>query len=104
MENQNIAPSSSSADKPFVIVTEVGTRDGLQIEKTFVPTEKKIELINDMIAAGIRSIEVTSFVSPKAVPQMADAEEVLVGIAKRSDTRLSALVPNLRAAERAVRT
>ncbi len=104
MQNQNIAPSSTSRDKPFVIVTEVGTRDGLQIEKTFVPTEKKIELINDMIAAGIRSIEVTSFVSPKAVPQMADAEEVLAGIAKRSDTRLSALVPNLRAAERAVRT
>lgn len=90
--------------RPQVIVTEVGTRDGLQIEKTFVPTARKIELVNDMIAAGIRSIEVTSFVSPKAVAQLADAEQVLAGIARRPDTRLSALVPNFRAAERAVRT
>ncbi|MDR5832330.1 hydroxymethylglutaryl-CoA lyase [Caballeronia sp. LP006] len=92
------------SDKPFVTVTEVGTRDGLQIEPTFVPTKRKIELINDMLAAGIKNIEVTSFVSPKAVPQLADAEEVLAGIERRPDTRLSALVPNLRAAERAVQT
>jgi hydroxymethylglutaryl-CoA lyase len=57
-----------------------------------------------MVQAGFRSIEVTSFVSPKAVPQLADAEEVLAGIIRGPDTRLSALVPNLRAAERAVPT
>jgi hydroxymethylglutaryl-CoA lyase len=90
--------------RPEVVVTEVGTRDGLQIEQTFVPTERKVELINDMIAAGIRNIEVTSFVSPKAVPQLADAEAVLAGIARRPETRLSALVPNRRAAQRAIRT
>lgn len=94
----------SASARPFVHVTEVGTRDGLQIESTYIPAARKIELIDDMIAAGIRNIEVTSFVSPKAVPQLADAEEVLEGIARRPDTRLSALVPNLRAAQRAVRT
>jgi hydroxymethylglutaryl-CoA lyase len=70
----------------------------------FVPTKRKIELINEMFAAGIKNIEVTSFVSPKAVPQLADAEEVLAGIERRPDTRLSALVPNFRAAQRAVQT
>lgn len=95
---------NAAATKPFVYVTEVGTRDGLQIEPTYIPAARKIELIDDMIAAGIRHIEVTSFVSPKAVPQLADAEDVLAGITRRADTRLSALVPNLRAAQRAVRT
>ena len=88
----------------FVEVVEVGTRDGLQIEPTMVPAKHKIALVNRMIEAGIREIEVTSFVSPKAVPQLADAEEVLAGIDKRSDTFLTALVPNLRAAERAAGT
>jgi hydroxymethylglutaryl-CoA lyase len=87
-----------------VEVIEVGTRDGLQIEKTIIPAARKIDLINRMIDAGMRNIEVTSFVSPKAVPQLADAEEVLAGIARRPDTNLMALVPNQRAAERAVRT
>lgn len=102
--HRDLETASSGATKPFVIVTEVGTRDGLQIERTHISASRKIELVNDMIAAGIRSIEVTSFVSPKAVPQLADAEEVLAGIVRDTDTRLSALVPNLRAAERAVRT
>ncbi|WP_264441018.1 hydroxymethylglutaryl-CoA lyase [Rhizobium acaciae] len=102
MQSNSQAPAIEG--RPFVAVTEVGTRDGFQIEKTLVPTAKKIELINRMVEAGIRSIEVTSFVSPKAVPQLADAEEVLAGIVRGPDTRLSALVPNLRAAERAVAT
>ena len=72
--------------------------------RTIVPTARKIELINRMIDAGIRSIEVTSFVSPRAVPQLADAEEVPAGIKRRADTHLMALVPNERAAERAIRT
>ena len=91
-------------DELNVEVTEVGTRDGLQIESKLIPAAQKIELINRVIDAGIRSIEVTSFVSPKAVPQLADAEQVIDGIARRSDTFLSALVPNLRAAERACDT
>ncbi|NMM78892.1 hydroxymethylglutaryl-CoA lyase [Acidovorax sp. SRB_24] len=91
------------ADRRVEII-EVGTRDGLQIEHHIVPAVDKIALINRMIDAGIRHIEVTSFVSPKAVPQLADAEEVLAGIRKRPDTNLMALVPNVRAAERALKT
>jgi len=87
-----------------VEIVEVGTRDGLQIEPTILPAEEKIALVNSMIDSGIRHIEVTSFVSPKAVPQLADAEQVLAGIRKRPDTNLMALVPNLRGAERACGT
>ena len=93
-----------SANDRAVEVIEVGTRDGLQIEKKIIPTAVKIELVNRMIDAGLRTIEVTSFVSPKAVPQLADAEDVLAGIARRPDTTLTALVPNLRAAQRACKT
>ncbi|MFK7697991.1 hydroxymethylglutaryl-CoA lyase [Pseudomonas caspiana] len=102
--SQNEGATLASSSKPIIEVTEVGTRDGLQIEHTFIPTQRKIELINDMLDAGLKNIEVTSFVSPKAVPQLADAEVVLAGINRRSDTRLSALVPNLRAAQRAIQT
>ena len=98
MDMQNPAPSR------FIEVAEVGTRDGLQIETTIIPAAEKIDLVNRMIASGIRHIEVTSFVSPRAVPQLADAEQVLEGIARRPDTNLMALVPNLRAAERAAKT
>ncbi|MFC7557671.1 hypothetical protein ACFQU7_43755 [Pseudoroseomonas wenyumeiae] len=87
---------TTTAASGFVEVVEVGTRDGLQIEPTVVPTEEKVALVNSMIDSGIRHIEVTSFVSPKAVPQLADAEQVLAGIRKRPDTNLMALVPNLR--------
>jgi len=94
----------ATANDRWVDVVEVGTRDGLQIESTFVPTARKIELLNAMIASGIRQIEVTSFVSPKAVPQLADAAEVLAGIERRPGTYLMALTPNVRAAERAAET
>ena len=94
----------SSVTSPFVEVIEVGTRDGLQIEKKIIPTEQKIEIINAMIDAGIRNFEVTSFVSPKAVPQLADAEQVLAGIDHSRGATFTALVPNLRAAERACKT
>lgn len=87
-----------------VEVIEVGTRDGLQIEQRIIAAQDKIALINEMIDSGMRHIEVTSFVSPKAVPQLADAEQVLAGIKKRADTNLMALVPNQRAAERACDT
>lgn len=83
-------------------ITEVGPRDGLQSEAEFVPTERKIELVRALIAAGLRSFEVTSFVSPRAVPQMRDAAEVLAAFRDHDDLHLTALVPNPRGADRAV--
>ncbi len=85
----------------FVLVTEVGARDGFQSEPTFIPTEAKAALINALIDAGVRSFEATSFVSPRAVPQMADAAEVMARIQRKPGVRLTALVPNARGAERA---
>jgi len=84
-----------------VIVTEVGTRDGLQSEATFVPTETKAAIVDALIAAGVRSIEATSFVSPRAVPQLADAHALLERVRRVPGLRLTALVPNARGAERA---
>ncbi|MDB5911831.1 MAG: hydroxymethylglutaryl-CoA lyase, partial [Ramlibacter sp.] len=72
--------SPVAAEDRFVLVTEVGTRDGFQSESRFIPTEAKADLINRLIAAGLRSVEATSFVSPRAVPQMADAAEVMARI------------------------
>jgi Isopropylmalate/homocitrate/citramalate synthases len=85
-----------------IVITEVGTRDGFQSEKKTVDTNDKILLINDLIQAGFKRIEFSSFVSPKAIPQLADADEVIKGIKRKSDTVLTALVPNLRGAIRAV--
>ena len=93
--------SPAAGEDRFVLVTEVGTRDGFQSEARFIPTEAKADLINRMIAAGVRSVEATSFVSPRAVPQMADAAEVMARIERRPGVRLTALVPNARGAERA---
>ncbi|MGN6722881.1 MAG: hydroxymethylglutaryl-CoA lyase [Marmoricola sp.] len=83
-------------------VIETGPRDGLQNEKTHLPTEAKIELVDRAITAGIRRVEVTSFVSPKAVPALADADEVFAAVARRPGVRLSALVANERGFGRAV--
>src|SRR5690242_2880693 len=85
-----------------VTVCEVGTRDGFQIEPDFIPTEQKIEVVNRLSATGMPRIEVTSFVSPKAVPQLKDAEAVMAGITRRPGTRYAALVPNDKGASRAV--
>jgi hydroxymethylglutaryl-CoA lyase len=85
-----------------VTVCEVGTRDGFQIEPDFIPTQQKIEVVNLLSATGMPRIEVTSFVSPKAVPQLKDAEAVMAGITRRPGTRYSALVPNDKGAVRAV--
>jgi hydroxymethylglutaryl-CoA lyase len=81
---------------------EVGTRDGFQIEPEFIPTELKVEVVNRLGAAGLPRIEVTSFVSPKAVPQLRDAEAVMARIARRPGTVYAALVPNDKGALRAV--
>jgi hydroxymethylglutaryl-CoA lyase len=85
-----------------VTICEVGTRDGFQIEPEFIPTEQKIEVVDRLSATGMPRIEVTSFVSPKAVPMLKDAEVVMAGIARRPGTRYSALVPNDKGAVRAV--
>jgi hydroxymethylglutaryl-CoA lyase len=85
-----------------VTVTEVGPRDGFQIEHDFIPTASKIALINELIAAGVPRVEFSSFVSPRAVPQLADAAEVLAGIDRSRGTELIALVPNAKGAARAV--
>jgi hydroxymethylglutaryl-CoA lyase len=85
-----------------VTICEVGTRDGFQIEPDFIPTELKIEVADRLSAARMPKIEVTSFVSPKAVPQLRDAEEVMAKIARRPGTVYSALVPNDKGAARAV--
>jgi len=78
-----------------VTLVEVGPRDGLQNEKQPVDTAHKIELVHRLQAAGLREIEVTSYVSPKWVPQMADNAQVMAGITRRSGVRYSVLVPNM---------
>ena len=84
------------------IITEVGSRDGLQSEPVFVPTDQKIALIQALLDAGLRRFEVTSFVSPRAVPQMRDAAEVMAAFRDRDDAHLTALVPNARGAAAAI--
>jgi isopropylmalate/homocitrate/citramalate synthase len=85
-----------------VTIVEVGPRDGLQNERARVSTADKIEFVNRLTAANLPVIEVTAFVSPKWVPQMADASDVFAGIARRPGTRYTALVPNLAGLDRAL--
>ena len=85
-----------------VKVTEVGPRDGFQSEKTVLKTEDKVDIINHLIEAGFKRIEVSSFVSPKAIPQLADAATILNNVKRNSNTTLAALVPNAKGALRAV--
>jgi hydroxymethylglutaryl-CoA lyase len=84
-----------------VSIREVGPRDGLQNEDP-VPTEEKVRLLDALSATGVRRIEAVSFVHPKAIPQMADADEVWRRAARAPDVRYSALVPNSRGAQRAL--
>jgi hydroxymethylglutaryl-CoA lyase len=85
-----------------VTLVDVGPRDGLQNEKQPVDTAHKIELVHRLQDAGLREIEVTSFVSPKWVPQMADNAEVMAGIRRKPGVRYSALVPNMKGLEAAL--
>lgn len=90
-----------------VEIVEVGPRDGLQNIETFIPTEKKVILINKLIDANIKEIEITGFVHPKWVPQMADATEVVEEVkdyAAENNVKLVGLIPNLKGAQRAVET
>src|SRR5256885_1693600 len=84
-----------------ISLREVGPRDGLQNEDP-VPTDAKVELIDALSGTGVGRIEAVSFVHPKAIPQMADAAEVWSRVRRDDDVRYSALVPNLRGAERAL--
>jgi len=85
-----------------VKIVDVAPRDGLQNEKQPVPPEVKIGLVQRLQDAGLKEIEVTSFVSPKWVPQMADAAEVMAGIERRPDVRYSVLAPNMKGFEAAL--
>ena len=85
-----------------VKLVDVGPRAGLQNEKQPVPAAVKIELVHRLQAAGLKEIEVTSFVSPKWVPQMGDNAEVMAGIERRADVRYSVLTPNMKGFEAAV--
>lgn len=85
-----------------VTVVEVGPRDGLQNEQAHVPTEAKVRFIDALSAAGFGVVEATSFVHPRAIPQLADAEAVLAGITRQPGTRYPVLVPNPRGLERAL--
>ena len=87
-----------------VQLIDVGPRDGLQNEKQPVPAAVKIELVRRLQDAGLREIEVTSFVSPKWVPQMADNAEVMAGIPRRAGVRYSVLAPNMKGFEAALPT
>jgi hydroxymethylglutaryl-CoA lyase len=90
-----------SAVPGSVRIVEVGARDGLQNEKAIVPTATKIELIDRLSATGLRTIEATSFVSAKWVPQLADAAEVFASIERKPGVSYPVLVPNLQGYERA---
>ncbi|HQX25980.1 MAG TPA: hydroxymethylglutaryl-CoA lyase, partial [Pseudomonadota bacterium] len=85
-----------------VRIVEVGPRDGLQNEKQVVPAATKVELIERLAACGLRTVEATSFVSPKWIPQLADAAEVYTGVRKRPGVTYPVLVPNLQGLERAL--
>ena len=85
-----------------IFMNEVGMRDGLQMEPVFVPAEDKIALVNALSRAGLAKIEVTAFVSPTAIPALRDGEVVMRAIERHPGTVYTALVPNVRGAERAI--
>ncbi len=90
------------ATNPRVQIEEQGLRDGLQTESAVLATERKLDILRALLAAGLRRIQVCSFVHPKRVPQMADAEAICASLPERSDVVFSGLVLNLKGVERAV--
>jgi len=88
--------------RPEVRIYEVGPRDGLQAEATIVPTAAKLAFVGMLADAGLREIEFTSLVSPKAIPQMADADDLLARLERRPGVSYPVLVPNARGLERAI--
>ena len=97
-----MAEPGTDASSKRVTVVEVGPRDGLQNEKAIIPTATKVELIGRLAACGLPVVEATSFVSPKWVPQLADAAEVLAQLDLDAGTRHPVLVPNERGLDRAI--
>src|SRR5215472_4301357 len=87
---------------PSVKIVEVGPRDGLQNEKALLPTEQKIRFVQLLAEAGLPVVEATSFVSPRAIPQLSDATSVMTGIERLPTTAYPVLVPNLKGMERAL--
>jgi hydroxymethylglutaryl-CoA lyase len=85
-----------------IIIEEQGPRDGFQVEDIFIPTEMKIYFIEQLVEAGLKRIQITSFVNPKLVPQMKDAQQVAEGILKKNGVVYSALVLNLKGIDRAI--
>lgn len=98
--NEQITPWNGAGR--HIHMQEVGTRDGLQVEQAFVPTQEKIALVNLLSNAGMAKIEVTAFVSPQAIPALRDAEVVMREIERQPGVVYTALVPNARGAERAI--
>src|SRR5260370_36416637 len=85
-----------------VRVVEVGASDGLQNEKALIPTEQKVQFITMLAEAGFPVVEATSFVSPRAIPQLSDASAVMAGLTRHPSTTYPVLVPNLKGMERAL--
>src|SRR5580765_4061432 len=85
-----------------IYIHDVVARDGFQIEPAWIPTERKIEIIDRLSETGVAKIEATSFVSPKAVPNLRDAAEVMAGIRRNPAVTYVALIPNAQGAERAL--
>src|SRR5258707_12991828 len=85
-----------------VQIVEVGPRDGLQNEKVQIPTAQKIQFIQLLAEAGLSAVEATSFVSPRAIPQLSDADAVMTGLTRHPSTTYPVLVPNLKGMERAL--
>ncbi|CAA7018377.1 unnamed protein product [Microthlaspi erraticum] len=104
--NENGVPHSSNkfvrGIPKFVKIVEVGPRDGLQNEKNIVPTSVKVELIQRLVSAGLPVVEATSFVSPKWVPQLADAKDVMGAVSTLDGARLPVLTPNVKGFEAAI--
>jgi hydroxymethylglutaryl-CoA lyase len=94
--------AKGEANVEHVTVNEVGLRDGLQNQAVLISTEGKLDLIRALVAAGVENLEVTSFVSPKAVPQMADAADLYMLLPDKDKLQYSVLVPNVRGYERAI--
>src|SRR5689334_14224638 len=99
----NASGDDASAAEQFVEIIDVGPRDGLQNEPEIVPTGTKLELIQALVGSGLAQIQAASFVHPKLVPQMADAEAVSAGLPRASAVRFSSLIPNLKGFERALK-
>ncbi|KAJ2395003.1 hypothetical protein GGI05_001789 [Coemansia sp. RSA 2603] len=94
--------AASTLGSSFVKIVEVGPRDGLQNEKKLISTDTKVSLINKLAEAGLSVVEATSFVSPKWVPQMGDAKQVMAGIERKPNVSYPVLTPNIKGLEGAI--